>query len=189
MDKSPLRKRATVPFGKGPRWDHSRSARGPEENISGTARNWKSTAPETQPLYSESCHRNEARDEIGKRIHWDVFSLLLGPDCVISSSKTEYQGKGSQNDISLLSVLTQNTVSYLSEEHILQVFEYTLSENMSGPEADEILLMSVSRSGDCGELACGVVQYGIHVWVSNGVHSASWVQLRRYLEEKVAAPV
>jgi hypothetical protein len=26
-------------------------------------------------------------------------------------------------------------------------------------------------------------------WVWNGVHSASWVQLRSYLEEKVAAPV
>jgi hypothetical protein len=26
-------------------------------------------------------------------------------------------------------------------------------------------------------------------WVCNGVHSASWVQLKSYLEEKVAAPV
>jgi hypothetical protein len=27
------------------------------------------------------------------------------------------------------------------------------------------------------------------VWVCSGVHSASWVQLRSNLEEKVAAPV
>jgi hypothetical protein len=31
-------------------------------------------------------------------------------------------------------------------------------------------------------------QYILSVW-SNGVHSASWVQLRSYLKEKVAAPV
>jgi hypothetical protein len=30
---------------------------------------------------------------------------------------------------------------------------------------------------------------GLPEWVWNGVHSASWVKLEIYLEEKVAAPV
>jgi hypothetical protein len=31
--------------------------------------------------------------------------------------------------------------------------------------------------------------YQILLWLWNGLNSASWVQLRSYLEEKVAAPV
>jgi hypothetical protein len=35
----------------------------------------------------------------------------------------------------------------------------------------------------------GVTRFSEKWWVWNGVHSASWVQLRSYLEENVAAPV
>jgi hypothetical protein len=35
----------------------------------------------------------------------------------------------------------------------------------------------------------GATRFSEKYWVWNGVHSASWVQLRSYLKEKVAAPV
>jgi hypothetical protein len=35
----------------------------------------------------------------------------------------------------------------------------------------------------------GTIRFSVKQWVWNRVHSASWVQLRSYLEEKVAAPV
>jgi hypothetical protein len=35
----------------------------------------------------------------------------------------------------------------------------------------------------------GATRFSEKQWVWNGVHSASWAQLRRYLEEKVAASV
>jgi hypothetical protein len=35
----------------------------------------------------------------------------------------------------------------------------------------------------------GATRFSEKKWVWNGVHTASWVQLRSYLEEKVAAPV
>jgi hypothetical protein len=34
----------------------------------------------------------------------------------------------------------------------------------------------------------GATRFSEKQWVWNGVHSASWVQLRSYLVEKVAAP-
>jgi hypothetical protein len=35
----------------------------------------------------------------------------------------------------------------------------------------------------------GATRFSEKYWVWNGVHSASWVQLRSYLKEKVEAPV
>jgi hypothetical protein len=35
----------------------------------------------------------------------------------------------------------------------------------------------------------GAIRFSEKYWVRNGIHSASWVQLRSYLEEKLAAPV
>jgi hypothetical protein len=35
----------------------------------------------------------------------------------------------------------------------------------------------------------GATTFSEKQWVWNGVHSASWVQLKGYLEEEVAAPV
>jgi hypothetical protein len=35
----------------------------------------------------------------------------------------------------------------------------------------------------------GATRFSEKLWVWSGVHSASWVQLRSYLEEKVTAPV
>jgi hypothetical protein len=35
----------------------------------------------------------------------------------------------------------------------------------------------------------GATRFSEKKWVWNGVHSASWAQLRNYLEEKVSAPV
>jgi hypothetical protein len=44
------------------------------------------------------------------------------------------------------------------------------------------------RSSGLGSIP-GTTRYFEKQFVWNGVHSASWVQLRSYLEEKVAAPV
>jgi hypothetical protein len=44
------------------------------------------------------------------------------------------------------------------------------------------------RSRDTGSIH-GATRYSEKLWVWNGVRSTSWVQLRDYLEEKVAAPV
>jgi hypothetical protein len=44
------------------------------------------------------------------------------------------------------------------------------------------------RSKGPGSIS-GATRFSEKYWVWNGVHSASWVQLRIYLEEKVAAPV
>jgi hypothetical protein len=44
------------------------------------------------------------------------------------------------------------------------------------------------RSRDLGSIP-GASRFSEKQWVWNGIHSASWVQLISYLEEKVAAPV
>jgi hypothetical protein len=48
--------------------------------------------------------------------------------------------------------------------------------------------MSGYRSRGSGSIP-GAIRFYEKKWLWNGVHSASWVQLRSYLEEKVAAPV
>jgi hypothetical protein len=44
------------------------------------------------------------------------------------------------------------------------------------------------RSRDSGSIA-GATRFSEEWWVRNGVHSDSWVQLKSYLKEKIAAPV
>jgi hypothetical protein len=44
------------------------------------------------------------------------------------------------------------------------------------------------RSKDPGSIP-GATKFSEEEWVRNGLHSVSWVQLRSYLEEKVAAAV
>jgi hypothetical protein len=76
-------------------------------------------------------------------------------------------------------------VSYgrvLSETYLKRVI--FIAERLCG------LLVRVPayRSRGPGSIS-GDTRFSEKWWVCNGVHSASWVQLRSYLKEKVVAPV
>jgi hypothetical protein len=53
---------------------------------------------------------------------------------------------------------------------------------------DPVVSVPCYRSRGPGSIS-GATRFSEKQWVWNGVHSASWVQLRSYLEENVSAPV
>jgi hypothetical protein len=66
----------------------------------------------------------------------------------------------------------------------LSTFKRSMDDSLGGP----VVRVHGYRSRGLGSIP-GTRRFPEKQWVWNGVHSASWVQLRSYLQEKVATPV
>jgi hypothetical protein len=67
--------------------------------------------------------------------------------------------------------------------------EHIKLKNQRLSKRNHVCSLVVRVPGQRSRFDSGATRFSEKLWVWNGVHSASWVQLRSYLKEKVAARV